>query len=226
MWLTNGIISGLALLVLLIGIIALPALMGQSSMIEDKSGVNEVDKNAKVSGEGDAKKDSSLMLVAKQLSDKWNPVKKVPKPKKPKVVAKKEVKKEVEVKKPPPPPPPPPKPKPKPKPKKPPAPPVPPPTFTVDATMIVGDKQFLAWVKTLKAKSPRLFALGEEINGYEIVQVSPGEVKVKKNGKDFTLKVTKKKAKSTAVSQNKNKKQTNVKRPTRRSRTNRANQKR
>lgn len=178
LWIANGSILAGALLVLIIGLLSL---LGSNPIADGSqviSGSQDTD-NIDQSSDGISKTESPLVAMVRKYSTRFNPPKPKPKPK-PKLSPK---------------PKPTPKVAPKPKPVTPPKPApkprqiIPAPPFTVEATLMIGADEGLAWIKQPKDKQPNLYAVGEKINQYEIVKIQHGIVELMRETANFTLKV-------------------------------------
>ena len=180
LWTANGIILGIAVIILMVGLMTLIG----SNPLTDRSGLLDGALEADdTQSNGNGLSESALVAMAKKYSTRFDPPK--PKPK-PKVDIKPKPKPKVDIK-------PKPEPKPKvdikPKPKPEPKPVVPPPVFAIEATLMIGDYEGLAWIKEPKAKQPGLYAVGEKIDEYEITKVKHGVVEFSREKATFTLKV-------------------------------------
>jgi hypothetical protein len=177
LWTANGSVFILALLILMIGLITL-ADTDPAEQFQTDGGFNLVIGDDSSSSAD--KSESPLVAMARKYSVRFNPpkppvVKKPPKKKPPKPhVVKKPPKKE------------PPKP---PVVKKPPKKVIPAPNFTLDATLLIGEHDGLAWIKPPKATQPNLYSIGKKIDQYEIVKIEHGLIELIREETSFTLKV-------------------------------------
>ena len=183
LWIANGIILGLALLVLIIGLVSLAGSNPLADNSQVNNGLQDPAGNDLLAAGSDGK-DSELVAMARKYSIRFNPPKPPPvvkKPiKKPPIVKKPpEVKKPIKKNPPKPPPPPPPPPKKV----------IPPPSFGVEATLMIGETEGLAWIKPPKGTHPTLYAVGEKIDQYEIIKIEHGVVELVREEKNFTIKV-------------------------------------
>lgn len=170
LWLIDLVVAGAALIILVVGLLCLPGVGAAQS--GTPTGLRQP------TTDNPGKNNSLLVASAEKFHERWYPK---PKPQ-PKIEPKIIEPPKIEVVQAPP--------------KietpphvKPPDPIVPPPNFTLDCTMVFGQRYGVAFIKQPAEPAAKLVRLGETVENYKITRIGTGEMELKRDNKSFTLKV-------------------------------------